>query len=203
MGRPMNWMLAPMAAMALALAACGGEDDGEQAQTTTEEETAPTTTPEQAATGCVTRPAEQERSVAEKDRRTPERDLPEANGQPPTTNKLAGLWFREGTTLLLRFSPDCTFAIDDGGVIDTAPAGAGTYEVDGRTINFESSGSEICTEGDRWAWEVGIPGAGQLQMVSVNDAAGECSIGIGTKWTFARVPSSCAEVPPHRLRAVC
>jgi hypothetical protein len=146
---------------ALALAACGGDDDGEE--------------PEAAA------PPEE---------RT-------AEGEPPTESELAGIWWLtdpgidEGATLLVRFSPDGTFAIDDGGLLDTTPAAAGTYELDGEMINFESSGSEVCTEGDTWAFEAGVPSEGQLHTVVKEDADEECSLGVGAQWRLTRVsPSS-------------
>jgi hypothetical protein len=120
-----------------------------------------------------------------------------AEGEAPTESELAGIWWMtepgidRAATLLVRFSPDGTFAIDDGGRLDTTPAAAGTYELDGEMINFESSGSELCTEGDTWALEAGVPAEGELHTVVREDADEECSLGVGTQWRLTRVsPSS-------------
>jgi hypothetical protein len=47
-----------------------------------------------------------------------------AEGDAPTPSELAGIWWLDdpellGGTLLVRFSPDGTFAIDNGGLLDT------------------------------------------------------------------------------------
>lgn len=115
-------------------------------------------------------------------------------GLPPTKNRLAGIWLadEEVTPLLVRFSPDGTFAIDDGaGPLDTAPAGSGTYEVDGETIRFMNERSRVCNEGDRWTFQARLPEDGRLHTVITDDAADACSRGAGTELTWTRVsPSS-------------
>jgi hypothetical protein len=119
---------------------------------------------------------------------------PTVRGLLPTPSLLAGIWLNDGgpspgwSNLLVRFSPDGTVAFDDLGVLDTTPAVLGTYELDGRTITFSAGPrSAACTGGDTWTWEAGVPDDGRLHVVNIEDGTGNCSVGVGTEWTFTRV----------------
>jgi hypothetical protein len=71
------------------------------------------------------------------------------------------------------------------------PAAAGTYELDGRRISFESRGSTVCTEGDTWAFDASVSEEGRLHTIVTEDADEECSLGVGAQWSLVRVsPSS-------------
>lgn len=119
-----------------------------------------------------------------------------AEGEGPTAGELAGIWWLNDPeqfdgALLVRFSPDGTFAIDNEGFLDTKPVATGTYELEGKRISFESSGSRVCTEGDSWVFEAGLPEGGRLQTVVKEDADPECTLGVGTQWSLVRLsPSS-------------
>jgi hypothetical protein len=77
-----------------------------------------------------------------------------AIGEFPVANNnhLAGIWLREGSGQLLRFSSDGSYAIDDGGQLGVDPDDTGTYELDGNTITFTSAGSASCAAGDVNVW---------------------------------------------------
>jgi hypothetical protein len=125
-----------------------------------------------------------------------------AAGETPIRSELVGIWLVDEIDfegrLLVSFNRNGTFAIDDRGLLDTTPAAAGNYRLDGKLIMFESSGSDICTEGDTWAFEAGVPDEGRLTTVVREDAADECSLGVGTEWRWIRVsPSS---PPGNELR---
>jgi hypothetical protein len=119
-----------------------------------------------------------------------------AEGEPPTASELAGIWWVNdpevfGGVILARFSADGMFAIDWRGLLDTTPGAAGTYEVDDSAIAFASEGSDVCTEGDDWAWDAGIPEEGRLNVVWTEEPDEECYVGVGTQWALTRVsPSS-------------
>lgn len=122
--------------------------------------------------------------------------LPVIEGQLPTPSLLNGIWLedrgRAVYPVLVRFSLDGTFAIDNGGRLDTTPVVLGTYEIDGRRITFTTDGSRDCFDGESWAWEVGLPEDGRLEGVhAVDNATAACSLSVGTRWNLTRVsPSS-------------
>jgi hypothetical protein len=120
-----------------------------------------------------------------------------AEGRSPTVTDLNGIWLqiedRSSIGLLVRFAPDGTFAIDDRGYLDTRPAALGTFGVDGDTITFMSEGSDLCTEGDSWAWQARLPEIGLLHVVHTREAADPCRVPVGTEWTLIRLsPGSVA-----------
>lgn len=120
---------------------------------------------------------------------------PTIGGLPPTHSRLAGIWLNDGgpspgwETMLFRFSPDGTFAIDDQGYLDTAPAVLGTYELDGKTVTFTAGPGSRCGVEGSWAWRAAIPEQGRLHIVFISeDTTSNCpEVGIGTEWTFTRV----------------
>ena len=141
--------------MALALAGCGGGADEPEAQTSA-------SLPE--ATTVEVRP--------------------NIEGVPPTVSTLVGTWSRTGQRLLVRFSPDATFALDTSD--PDSPYAAGKFEVDGSTMTFTSDGP-FCV--DTWVWEAGMTQQedrldDELNIVFVE--AG-CEVIAGTEWSFARV----------------
>jgi hypothetical protein len=108
-------------------------------------------------------------------------------GDEPTTATLAGVWRIGESERLVWFGEDGGFAIDDRGRLDTQPAAAGTYTLDGATILFESRGSDLCVEGDTWAFTATLPDDGRLETEVVEDAEGACRLGVGARWTLVRV----------------
>jgi hypothetical protein len=128
----------------------------------------------------------------------PSTSLPTIEGRLPTPSRVAGIWLSAAPDgeipVLVRFSLDGTFAIDNGVRLDTAPFALGTYEIDGRTITFTADGSMGCLDGMTWVWEVGIPADGQLEGVVAADfgsEVGACSGRTGEPWSLTRVsPSS-------------
>jgi hypothetical protein len=145
-------------ALVMVVAACGGDDDAEDAPA-----------------------AEDPPAVVPPEERT-------AEGEPPTASELVGTWSIDDTEpeRLVRFSPDGSFAIDDRGMLDTTPAAAGNYELDGREIIFETSGSDICVDGDSWTFEAGVPEEGRLHFVVREDAAPPCNQGVGAQWFLTK-----------------
>lgn len=118
-----------------------------------------------------------------------EKTTPVVEGRPLTATGLAGIWLQveDPSWRLVRFSVARTFAIDDRGHLAETPAAEGTYKVDGDTITFTSEGSDVCTEGDSWAWQASLPEVGRLHIVHTEAAAGQCRIPVGTEWRFVRV----------------
>lgn len=108
--------------------------------------------------------------------------------RPATASDLVGVWGRVAGTHKALFNADGSFAIDQDGLIYATPAAEGTYELDEGTITFTSAGSDVCQEGDLWAWEASILDDGRLRTVVVDDGQGYCHIGIGTEWTWRREP---------------
>lgn len=108
-------------------------------------------------------------------------------GDAPTVESLAGIWLVDDDEPLLgRFSTDGTFAFDNIGALDTDPAAAGTYEVDGRVIRFTNGQSRICSEGDRYAWRAGLTEAGRLHVFHedvMDDVADDCDLVGEQTWT--------------------
>jgi hypothetical protein len=80
---------------------------------------------------------------------------PTHSAQLPTPafpiDHVASMWVDEQSGSLLLINADGTYAIDDGGNIDTAPADQGTVEVIGDTLRFSSSdSSNECQAGQGW-----------------------------------------------------
>ena len=116
-------------------------------------------------------------------------------GQPPTTGNLRGIWqHATQPTRMIRFGPGETFAVDTHGSIDSSPALAGTYELDGRDIVVTVTRvGGPCDVGDTWTWRAGVPEDGRLQLVFTETGQGNCAIPIGTEWSFIRLsPESSA-----------
>jgi hypothetical protein len=114
-------------------------------------------------------------------------------GLEPTADRLAGIWLKdqgvnlEANPLLLRIRGDGTAAFDNGGLLDKNPAVRATYVRDGDSLTFTDVGGDACETGDNWTWRMGVQSEGRMNIVSLEDGAGNCSIGLGTKWSFTRV----------------
>jgi hypothetical protein len=89
--------------------------------------------------------------------------------------------------LLVRFSANGTFAIDDGGDLATSPDALGTFDLDEDVITFTTEGSNLCTEGDSWAWQASLSDDGRLHFVYTEEAADPCRVPRGREWTLIRV----------------
>jgi hypothetical protein len=115
-------------------------------------------------------------------------------GQPPTAESIQGIWrHAEQPSRMIRFGPDQAFAVDTHGVLDSAPALVGTYELDGRDVVVTVTGVGACDAGDSWTWRAGVPEDGRLQLVFTETGRGNCAIPIGTEWSFIRLsPKSSA-----------
>lgn len=153
--------------MALVLTACGGEGEGAGTQASTSPGGAATVSPpETIGTTTVS--------------------LPKIEEPPPTARRLIGTWSRTGSSTLFRFSADGTFAVDTH-QLDVPYYAEGTYELDGPTLAFATSG-HACT--DAWKWQIGIVKAkdrleDELHIVFLDEG---CDIPTGAEWTLARVP---------------
>jgi hypothetical protein len=112
--------------------------------------------------------------------------LPEIEEPPPTAKRLVGTWSRTGSSTLFRFNADGTFAVDTHR-LDIPYYAEGTYELDGPTLAFATSGPRCA---DAWEWQTGITKASdrledELHIVFVDEG---CDIPAGAEWTLARVP---------------
>lgn len=120
-----------------------------------------------------------------------EKTLPAVEGQAPTGVDLNGIWVQvedaNSLGVLVRFSANSTFAIDDGGELATKPDALGRFDLDEDTITFTSQGSNLCTEGDSWAWQATLLEPGRLHIVHTEEAADACRTPLNTKWTLIRV----------------
>jgi hypothetical protein len=120
-------------------------------------------------------------------------DEMQVEGLEPTADRLAGIWLKdqgpnqEAEPLMLRMSRDGTAAFDDGGLLDRTPAVLATYEGHGDSLSFTVVEGDACDKGDNWTWRTGVQSEGRMHIVSLEDGAGNCSIGLGTKWSFTRV----------------
>jgi hypothetical protein len=113
--------------------------------------------------------------------------LPEIAEPPPTARRLVGTWSRTGSSTLFRFNADGTFAVDTH-QLDVPYYAEGTYELDGPTLAFATSG-HLCN--DAWKWQTGIVKAedrleDELHIVFLEEG---CDIPAGAEWTLARVPN--------------
>jgi hypothetical protein len=111
-------------------------------------------------------------------------------GLEPSVDGLAGIWIiDDDNPLLVRFSPDGTYAFDDLGLLDSSPAAAGTYVVNGRIITFTNGRSRICSNGDRYAWRAGLTEDGRLhaldlgKAVVTDDVEDDCDLVGESTWT--------------------
>jgi hypothetical protein len=87
---------------------------------------------------------------------------------------------------LVPFNADGTFAVDTHR-LDVPYYAEGTYELDGSTLAFATSGPECA---DIWEWQTGIRKAkdrleDELHIVFLEEG---CDIPTGAEWTLARVP---------------
>jgi hypothetical protein len=115
---------------------------------------------------------------------------PSLRGLVPTVDGLAGIWIIDADNpLLVRFSPDGSYAFDNIGSLDTDPAAAGTYEVTGRIITFTNGRSRICPDGDRFGWRAGLTEDGRLHVlhlstaVVIDDIPDDCDLVGESTWT--------------------
>ena len=98
--------------------------------------------------------------------------------------KLVGDWSQDDGRHLLRLNSDGTFAVDDGGALESNPDDVGTFSFDGEILTFTSSEeSRFCKAGDLWIWELEFVGDDQIRgVVTVDD----CSSFEGRDWTWTR-----------------
>lgn len=87
---------------------------------------------------------------------------------------------------MFRFNADGTFAVDTHR-LDVPYYAEGTYEPDGPTLAFATSGPACA---DAWEWQTGIRKANdrledELHIVFLDEG---CDIPTGAEWTLARVP---------------
>jgi hypothetical protein len=112
---------------------------------------------------------------------------PPLRGLVPTVEGLSGIWIiDDDNPLLVRFSPDGTYAFDNIGSLDADPAAAGTYEVNGRMITFTNGRSRICPDGDRFGWRAGLTEDGRLHVVYTvvtDDVEDDCDLVGESTWT--------------------
>jgi hypothetical protein len=112
-------------------------------------------------------------------------------GRAPTGVDLNGIWLQvedaNSLGVLVRFSVNSTFAIDDGGELATKPDALGRFDLDEDAITFTSKGSNLCTEGDSWTWQARLPEPGRLHIVHTEEAADACRTPLNTGWTLIRV----------------
>jgi hypothetical protein len=101
---------------------------------------------------------------------------------------LAGIWLndadQEQPILLLRLSPDGTFALDDRGLLDVDPAATGTYRLGGDTLSLLVTGGPNCPAGSTWTWRTNVLADGRLRTVLADSA---CGFRAQTVWTWTRV----------------
>jgi hypothetical protein len=83
--------------------------------------------------------------------------VPSATVAPPAPafalGDVATLWSEKGGSHLLSIKSDGTYAIDDAGLIDTAPADVGTVAVVGKTLVFTSTGGTACGSGQAFTFD--------------------------------------------------
>lgn len=105
----------------------------------------------------------------------------------PNAQNLVGMWktTTEQGLLLVRFGDDGSFSI---GKEPSDPALSGTYEIARDQILFHATHG-VCPPDDKFTWRAQISDQGRMKMTSVEDAAGDCSIGIGTQWVLQRLGS--------------
>jgi hypothetical protein len=123
----------------------------------------------------------------------PAEDENQIEGQAPTADRLAGIWLRdqgpnlESAPLMLRIGRDGTAAFDDRSLLDTSPAIRATYVRDGDRLTFTVVGGDACEDGDNWTWRTGVQDEGRMHILNIEDGTENCSIGLGTRWSFTRV----------------
>ena len=133
---------------------------------------------------------------------------------PPTALDLNGIWLQvedpDALGTLVRFYPDGTFESDDRGELFAGAAAIGTFEVANDSVVFAADErSDVCADGDSWAWRATLPADGLLHVENTEEGTGGCLVTQGTRWTLIRVylPSATARTitaetptggpPPH------
>jgi hypothetical protein len=75
-------------------------------------------------------------------------------GIPASISNLRGIWYLVGSSALISFARDGTYAYDDNGTLDTNPLDSGTYEAADSSLTLTSgSDSLTCKAGDILAVE--------------------------------------------------
>jgi hypothetical protein len=120
-----------------------------------------------------------------------EESAPVVEEEALTGTDLNGIWLQvedaNSLGVLVRFSANSTFAIDDEGELATNPDSLGRFRLEEDTITFTSQGSNQCAEGDSWAWQASLPEDGRLHIVHTEEAADPCRIPLKTEWTLIRL----------------
>ena len=70
-------------------------------------------------------------------------------GIPARSSNLQGIWYVAGSSTLISFARDGTYAYDDQGTLDTNPVDSGTYEAVESTLTLTSGSESVtCQVGD-------------------------------------------------------
>lgn len=110
---------------------------------------------------------------------------PATGGPELTIDDITGIWHtRDWEGLLLRFSPDGTAAIDNGGDLERSPCVPATYELADGTMRFTANADALCCPDDTWTWQVDMPEDGRLDVVYTD---GGCGADTDDAWTLVRV----------------
>jgi hypothetical protein len=115
--------------------------------------------------------------------------------RPPSIQTVFGIWHRQGSGQLLRMGIDGTYSFDDGGLLDGDPDDTGTFELDGQTVSFTSTGSASCAAGETHVWEQLTIGSVRLQqhdvrltrLVSATASGSDCPVHAAGTQTWLRI----------------
>lgn len=115
---------------------------------------------------------------------------PTVVGAAPTAGSVDGIWLFDGGPdpgepgMLMRLTPDGTFAIDAYGSLDVSPATQGTFVIEGDHVDFEVGPSARCPNGETFTLVMGVSDIGRLDSVMTEPG---CGVAEGTRWTWTRV----------------
>lgn len=95
-------------------------------------------------------------------------------GRSPTPDRVAGVWRVDNGTVLMQFTADGSFQVDDRGRLFADPGGTGTYAIDGDLITLTVDDGASGCAGQTVAMRASLPEPGSMRFVHTQPGTGNC-----------------------------